>query len=125
MEDLIIPRKPDSFMVNCKYANGEIEIEGCSYPENAVLFFDPIFDWIEKFLRNENRPLSFNFKVDYNNTSTEKSLLDLFYLLDDYYTNFGNKINIVWYNRQEDGEIKEAWLDFADTHDLNIQFIQN
>ncbi|MDN5304874.1 MAG: SiaC family regulatory phosphoprotein [Fusobacteriaceae bacterium] len=51
MENLFIEGTQDSFDIKCNKDTGKIILKGNSYPENVVYFFDEIFKWIERYIK--------------------------------------------------------------------------
>ncbi|MFW5848038.1 MAG: SiaC family regulatory phosphoprotein, partial [bacterium] len=67
---------------------GNVELIGRCFPENAVAFFTKVK---EKILEIEKEKMSIVFSLDYINTSSTKYLLNLLKELSEKY-----KTNIVW-----------------------------
>jgi hypothetical protein len=78
MNDLILQRT-DSLPEVCFMSTGELKITGRALPEDAIRFFQPLFEWISGFT-GENVNVEIN--LDYFNTSVSKQLLDLFKMIE-------------------------------------------
>lgn len=99
--------------VNFDAETGVCEISGESYLEETVKFYAPLFDWITKFTENEKRPLIFNFKLSYFNTSSSKCLVDLLSMLKAY-QKAGGKVEVNWYYDDSDEDIDEELEEVED-----------
>ncbi|PCI25321.1 MAG: hypothetical protein COB67_10800 [SAR324 cluster bacterium] len=97
-----------------------LEIRGKSYPENTAEFYEPVFEWIKRYLVEiGNIPFTVNIQLDYFNSSSSKVLMDLFDLLDNKAREM-SEVTINWYYDEEDdiflehGEEFQEDLDFVD-----------
>jgi len=67
---------------------------GECYPENVMEFMEPIFSWLEKYLKQlDGQVFTVNMELTYFNSSSSKMLLDLFERLDEDAA--GNAVNII------------------------------
>ncbi|MBN2662204.1 MAG: DUF1987 domain-containing protein [Bacteroidales bacterium] len=82
--------------VNFNAETGICQLEGESYLEDTLSFFTPLISWLEEFLKTQDKDLIFNFKLDYYNTSSSKSIVDIFSLLKKK-KDRGKKIEVNWY----------------------------
>ena len=97
-------------------------IKGESYPENAWAFYAPLFDWVRVLIR-EGRPIKVCFLLDYLNTSSTKSFLDLLKLLEEYKQN-GGRVSAVWYHQPDIEVMKEAGEDIFEGLALDAQVVE-
>ncbi len=97
--------------VNFDAQKGICEISGESYLEDTIAFFSPLVDWLTEFLETQDKPLTFNFNLDYYNTSSSKYIVDILSLLKKYQDS-GKKITVNWYYNENsedaDEEIEEV-----------------
>jgi SiaC family regulatory phosphoprotein len=107
-----------------KYYEGEnmLEINGESYPENAVEFFRPVLDWLEEHLSENEGMFTLNLKLTYFNTSSSKCLLDLIDRLEDRH---GVKpdVQVKWFHQQEDEDMMESGEEFAEGLELPFTLV--
>jgi hypothetical protein len=96
-----------------------LQLIGESYPENAIVFYAPIIDWVKNKI-SEQKEIKLIFKLNYFNTTSSKIIIDIFWLLDEYEKNNKNSVNIEWYHEEENIDIKESGEDFAS--DLSFNF---
>lgn len=107
------------------YFEPEIElyvIEGKSLPENAIDFYQPVFDWATKFFHSEHAPSSFilNFKLDYFNTASSKQIAKLFRILES--SPASENVVIKWYYDKEDTDMLKAGTRYSNLMKLKFEF---
>jgi hypothetical protein len=106
MNDLVIGKTKSSPEVNLNAVNGKCVLAGSSYPENASEFYNPIFEWLNKYITEVTRELYFDFKLDYLNSSSIKFISELVDKIDKY-GKIGIAVEINWHYKDEDEDIKE------------------
>lgn len=102
MNDLIL-QKTDSLPAICFMSTGEMKITGRALPEDAVRFFQPLFEWINGYT---GESVNVEINLDYFNTSVSKQLLDLFKMIDKN-PNI-KSVNIKWMYEEGDEEMLES-----------------
>jgi hypothetical protein len=122
MDNLRISRTKYTFEVNLDAKRGMMEMSGSSYPENAVDFFQPIFEWLEEYVSEAKKKLTMNARFDYLDTSSTKCVSDIFEILENYSKN-GGDVRVNWYYDEDDGDILEMGKEFAEDIELPIHFI--
>lgn len=126
MEDIIIQGAKDTYFtpsVNFNVEKGICELEGESYLEETVKFYDPLIKWIKDFGIIEKRPLEFNFKLIYFNTSSSRCILSILKELKSY-KNRGGEVTINWYHDPEDEDMIEEVEDFMEDANIEIELIE-
>lgn len=100
---------------------GKIVLIGRSSPENSVQFYSPVMD----NLRGEHNltRLEIDFKLEYFNTSSSKSIYDIVKELKNIQTR-GVDIQINWYYEPMDDDMLEAGEDYSDLVDISFNFIE-
>lgn len=105
---------------------GVCEISGESYLEDTANFYNPILDWVDKYCSKIKKSLTFNFNLDYYNTSSSKCIVDLLALLKKY-SNQGLEISVNWFydgdNEDYEEEIEEV-EDFMIETGLEINLVK-
>lgn len=99
-----------------------LEIAGQSYPENAVEFYKPVEEWLEAQLSTGVSPMRVELRLDYFNTSSSKCLLDVLEILEEHYQD-GQKIEVVWYYKEDDEDMLESGRDFSEDLTLPFQLV--
>lgn len=94
-----------------KFEDGVLVISGRSIPENAISFFEPLFRFIADYTKRPYPLTEVNILLEYANSSTNRSLMTVFTLLEKIYEN-GNNINVHWYFESGDELMSELGSDF-------------
>ena len=94
MKDLIIRQTEESPEVNFK-SNGEFLIKGVSIPENVSKFYSPLTDWLEEFKKNLTENIKLTFEIEYINTSTSRSFIDIAKKIASFKEQ-GKNVKIIW-----------------------------
>ncbi|MCP5046272.1 MAG: DUF1987 domain-containing protein [bacterium] len=102
--------------------NGVLEMEGASYPENASEFYEPIFEWINRYTSDVRKSVVLNLKLNYLNTSSTKCMLDIIDLLETYYQE-GQQVSINWYYAEDDEDILETGEEFSEDTKVPMNLI--
>ncbi|HEY9045931.1 MAG TPA: DUF1987 domain-containing protein [Ohtaekwangia sp.] len=117
MDTLKIAGTDDTPTVTLNKADAIFELSGRSLPEDALAFYDPIFQWLKVYGAAPNASTTFTFKLDYFNTASSKVILDLLYLLKDI-----KGMRILWYSEEDDEEILDAGKEYAEQVDVPFEF---
>nr|WP_240739307.1 DUF1987 domain-containing protein [Marinitoga lauensis] len=85
MEKLYIKPTKSTPEINFDPEKKLLSIKGESYPENSFEFYNPVFEWLERFLSNNfEEEVTFEFEINYLNTSSTKSIMFILDLLEDF-----------------------------------------
>lgn len=95
MKPLNIAATENTLRVAFDAEKGVLEMEGVSYPENAMDFFNPLDMWLKNYI-SDGKAVTLNLKVRYLNSSSTKCLLDFIQSLEEYHET-GGKAKIFWY----------------------------
>ena len=118
MDKVQIQKTKNSPEIIMNFDTGELEILGESYPENAVAFYKPVFEWLNKATAAK-KTIKLTFKLDYFNTSSSKCVIDILDNLDKYFSN-GGKAEVVWYYKKDDDDMMETGEEFSS--DIKVPF---
>lgn len=120
MESLFIEKTKSTPEIHFDVNSCKLRIEGQSYPENAFKFYEPLFDWLDKYLRREQPVvIEIYFHMPYINTSSSKCVMMLLEKLEEAY-NAGKKVLIHWYYDAENEMALECAEEFKE--DLVLPF---
>ncbi len=92
--------------------NGNFELKGKSIPENTVMFYKPLFEWLDNYIQQPAPQTTLNIQLDYFNTSSSKCIVDLFKKLELISKNGNNKATINWLYDDDDDDMLEAGEDY-------------
>jgi hypothetical protein len=97
------------------------EIKGESYPENCGMFYSPMFEWLERFFDKSNGDrMEIDMEILYFNSSSSKTFMDLFDMLDEQ-ANKGKNIVVNWRYHEENESAMECGEEFMEDVS-NIKF---
>ena len=122
MENLQVKKTKYTMAVNFNKDTGILEMEGSSYPENALDFFGPIINWIKDYTVQVNKSMVMNIRINYLNTSSTKCILDIFEILEQYHKS-GGDVRINWYYAEDDEDIMETGEELGEDFNFPIEFI--
>jgi len=95
MNNLVIKQSSSSPAITADWNSGVISMKGDSYPENSFELFQPLIDWVEAFLAKANRPLQLDLELVYLNTSSIRSMMDIFDQMEDAHKK-GQAVSARW-----------------------------
>ena len=124
MESLYINDFPDQInypVVDFNYNTGICEISGESYMEDSYVFYEPLLNWLKDYFL-EKRPITFNIKLIYFNTSSSRLILELLDQLKNYIDQ-GGKVEINWFFKKNDPDMKREIADFKEETNLEIEIL--
>lgn len=114
MKDLIIEQSKISPYVNFGYKTGIFRMEGRSIHENPHDFYKNIFNWVEKYFQNPVKKTIMIIKLEYANSGSSKSILELLRVFKKYYDT-GNPCVVEWYYEEEDEAIHNLGLHYQES----------
>ena len=109
-------------------SNGNFELKGKSIPENTGIFYKPLFEWLDNYIQNPARTTILNIQLDYFNTSSSKSIVDLFKRMDMISKNGKSDATINWLYDIDDVDMLEAGEDYKSIIKIPfnlVSFIKN
>ena len=90
--------------------SGHIKLHGRSMPENVLIFFEPITDWMKRYTENPAAFTNIDLYLTYANSCSIKIITDLLRMLDSKYRQ-GFDMKIAWTYEQNDESAKETGLE--------------
>ena len=98
----------------------QLKISGKSTPENTFEFFEPIKNWLNEYFE-ESRECTFIFNIPYFNSSSSRTLYDIFDILESAQS---SSIKIQWCYHEENENAQESGEEFQeDFESLNIELV--
>ncbi len=105
MENLIITRTKYTPEIQF-LASGRLSINGLSLLENSYEMYLKAIDWLKKFGDSEPTEIILDLKLEYLDTSSVRSIVDIVKLLNGYKEK-GFVISINWYYEKDDEDFFE------------------
>lgn len=103
---------------------GTFRISGVSCPEDAVEFYDPIFEWFDEYMENPLKSTVLDFKMSYFNSVSAKIFLMIMTKLEDL-SDSGYDVKIRWFYNEEDDDLEEAGEEFESIVDIKFELISS
>ncbi len=122
MEHLQIAESKDTLAVDFNPETGVLALEGASYPENPIEFFDRLTNWFTQYIEEIRGPLTLNVTINYLNTSSSKCLLDLLEILEEYHQS-GGEVALNWYYEKDDEDMEETGEELCEDLELPYTLI--
>lgn len=123
MENYYIAGTEDTPQIEFDSDSRVFTISGRSLPENAIEFYAPVLEWIEKNLGEaERNSFIFEVKIEYFNTSSSKQLAKLFLTIEKFVEQ--HDILIKWFYEKEDLDMLMSGNQYSKFLKLNFKFIE-
>lgn len=94
-------------------SDGMMLLEGRSNPENAREFYQPVMDWLDKYVEHPAEKTDLRINLEHFNTSSSKYLMEILrkirYLADN-----DHLFNVTWMYEEDDLEM----LDTAEAYEM-------
>lgn len=102
--------------------DGKLLLEGQSLPENVAAFYAPLMEFARTIAIEE---VTFDVNLEYFNTATSKTLLELFKATDQN-ENIG-KVEVIWHYEEGDEDSMEMGEIYAEKCPIrsNFRFIMH
>ena len=101
----------------CLNSDGEMHIEGRSLPEDPVLFYAPVLDWVRR-CTVEN--VTLHIRLDYMNTSSSKEIYLFFKCIRA--NEHIKKAVVNWYYEEGDDDVYETGREFENISGLPFYY---
>ncbi len=102
---------------------GVIQIAGNSFTSLHIETYQPFFAWLEKFLSVPGKNIRVEFWMEYFNSSSSKSLLEVLDVFTVYKNSYNGNINTYWYYQKHDSDMLEDGQEMQEDSGLKIKFI--
>ncbi len=98
-------------------ASGNFTISGRSLPEEAMQFYKPVLQWINKYIEDPNQTTVFQFNLDYINSASIRALNNILILLEKLFEKKFS-VTVVWKYSKEDPEFKEIGEELSEIYKI-------
>jgi hypothetical protein len=119
IEPLIITNTIRTAGVNFDADKALLYIKGNSIPENSDEFFQPLYDWVDKFKTAHDGKVTLRIFMTYFNTSTIRHIIGIMKRLIQRY---GKDLTIIWAYERGDEEIKDRGQDISEVVKFDFDF---
>lgn len=122
MEKLVLEPSNLTPSISFDADSGVLELKGRSIPENSLEFYQPVYEWLDKYVESPQDKTIVNIQFDYFNTSSSKCILDILKRIDKI-DELGKDVLIKWYYDENDEDMMEAGEDYSDLLDAPFEII--
>lgn len=102
---------------------GSFKFSGNSFPENSKSFYEPIFNWLNRYEKTPNSLLEVDFMLDYINSSSAHMIFRIIKKLEEI-ARQGSKITIRWHYYGDDDDMYEEGLGYSEKVNLPFEFYE-
>jgi hypothetical protein len=113
MDTIKIAATEDTPNVVLDPVNNQFEISGRSLPEDVVVFYQPVMQWLEALEKTPIANMTLSIKLEYFNTASSKLILDILLKLEEIFQN-GTQLKVIWYFLSTDSDMKEAGEEYSE-----------
>jgi hypothetical protein len=118
MEILYIEGTEETPKIILDKEKGIFEISGRTLTEAPSGFYKPVLKWIADYSKNPNPTTNCTFKLEYINTKSSKSILDILSALEPV-----KNIKVSWYFHEEDEDMEEVGEEFSELVEIPFEFL--
>jgi hypothetical protein len=123
MDKLIINGTEKIPSISFNSDSGKLEIQGRSIPENSIMFYKPLKEWLDLYSANPKQLTEVHLKLEYFNTSSSKNIFELLKILEKI-DEAGNNVVINWYYEKDDPDMLEAAEDYESFLKLSFNMVE-
>ncbi|MBK6603870.1 MAG: DUF1987 domain-containing protein [Leptospiraceae bacterium] len=123
MENLKIEKTKTTPRIDFDAKLNTLSISGDIYPEDADKFFNPIFDWLQRYLLTLHYKCIVSIHLQYFNTAASGRISHFLELLEKTYKR-GKDISIHWYYEPDNDEMEEVAEEFREGITIPFQIIE-
>lgn len=113
MDTIKIAATEDTPNVILDPVNNQFEISGRSLPEDVVVFYQPVMQWLAELEKTPIANMTLSIKLEYFNTASSKLILDILLKLEDIFQN-GTQLKVIWFFLSTDSDMKEAGEEYSE-----------
>ncbi len=121
LEPLKIQPGLDTPKIDFDPISGELYIEGKSFPPDITDFYEPVLNWIDKYLKHPATETTLHLKLEYFNTSSSKIIMDILYKFEDL-LKLGHKVKVIWYYPEDDEDMQETGIEYSELVNIPFEF---
>lgn len=118
METLLIEATEESPKIVLDYESGVYQISGRSLPENAIGFYQPVFDWLQTYQQTAKPNTVFEFQLEYFNTASAKQIAKILLALEKISAK--SEVLVKWYYKKDDVDMLASGYRYAKL--INVKF---
>lgn len=120
----VLSYKPEGYLpgIILDRNSGKFEISGKTCPEDAIEFYDPVFEWLDEYANDPIDETVFNFRLTYFNTVSSKIIMMIMFRLEEL-SEDGHNVKVKWFYPEDDEDIEEAGVDYDGMLEVDFEMI--
>src|ERR1035437_5525120 len=118
-----VEQSPKTPFIECDALSGVFHIKGRSLPEDAVGFYEPLFEWLDIYFQNPAKATTLTIQFEYLNSSSSKVLVDLIRKLDVFLHLKKTEILVNWYYFEGD-DMLETGEHYKSITEVNFELVE-
>jgi hypothetical protein len=103
---------------NITFNGGILQIRGRSIPDDALLFYEPLMEEVNEYVKKPLNETIARVDVDYVSTDSSKILLEIMKVL-----NTTPNFSLEWMYDDDDEDIQELGEFYQDILKINVKFL--
>ena len=123
MEPISRQATPKTPSIEFDSSQGLLEIKGRSNPENTLDFYKPLVAWVDQYVQNPVEKTIVNVHLEHFNTSSSKSILEVFKALEPI-NKSEKEVVINWFYEGDDEDIQEAGENYEAITGLPFRMVE-
>lgn len=125
METLKIASTKDTPSITFDVQTNEYLIEGNSLPENASIFYKPVYDWINNYVIHNNLGFELRINLNYLNSSSVKFIFALLMKMNEGHMKVqsDSSYKVVWKHKLSDELMKQKGDEFKSFLELPFEVV--
>lgn len=121
MDALKISSTIKSLEISLDAETGKLLFSGRSYPENSVVFFKPVIEWLNQYALHPAAHTECTFMIEYFNSASRKNVIEIFKILD-LISKSGHPVTVIWDFEEGDDTMKETGEEYQNLFRLDFKF---
>ena len=121
LQKLVITEPTPATLIAFDNETGVLTMKGHTLPPNSKTFFNPVFEWLESYLKTKPVKTELNISFDFLHTSASKQVFEIIKLLKSSETS-GNSITVNWSYESEDEDMHQLGVDFASVLKMKFNY---
>lgn len=101
---------------------GILELKGRSSPDNAVIFYEQLMIFFDKYYELDPRDITINVGLEYFNTSSLKCIFQILRRIKDGADKSACALEINWFYEEDDEDMLETGEDISALLDIEFNF---
>ncbi|MBU0764330.1 MAG: DUF1987 domain-containing protein [Bacteroidetes bacterium] len=121
-EALLIEQTEETPKIRLDKKKGIFEFSGQSLPEDAPIFFAPVYQWIKEYCKDPLPETKIVFNLDYFNTSSARKIVEILKELEKA-AGKGHKVRVIWKFARDDEMIESKGKELQHIIDLPVELV--